>query len=153
MQPTRFLSAGGNHTCAIAPPETYCWGANAQGQLGDNSTANHSSPVFVVSSRFSFDAVDAGGNHTCALAADKTAYCWGSNPFGQLGTGTVELSIPKPTQVRGGVVFESISLGSNHTCGVDINGQGYCWGLGDDGALGNDLLKRSSEPALVTLPK
>jgi len=34
-------------------------------------------------------AIATGGNHTCA-ATSVTIGCWGSNHFGQLGTGTTE---------------------------------------------------------------
>jgi hypothetical protein len=28
------------------------------------------------------------GNHTCAELSDRTARCWGSNEFGEIGDGT-----------------------------------------------------------------
>ena len=34
------------------------------------------------------DTLVAGGQHTCGLTVDGTAYCWGYNAFGQLGTAT-----------------------------------------------------------------
>src|SRR5216110_2256484 len=33
-----------------------------------------------------FTTVSAGRFHTCGLATDSTAYCWGSNGWGQLGS-------------------------------------------------------------------
>jgi alpha-tubulin suppressor-like RCC1 family protein/uncharacterized protein YjdB/pimeloyl-ACP methyl ester carboxylesterase len=40
-------SPGGNHTCGITTSDTYCWGLNGTGQLGDGTTANRNLPVQV----------------------------------------------------------------------------------------------------------
>jgi hypothetical protein len=42
------LAAGEEHTCGVTwSGETYCWGANGFGQLGDGSQADHDEPVRV----------------------------------------------------------------------------------------------------------
>jgi alpha-tubulin suppressor-like RCC1 family protein len=42
------LRPGGEHVCGItADHRVLCWGNNASGQLGDNSTTNRSTPVVV----------------------------------------------------------------------------------------------------------
>ena len=41
------ITAGSYHTCAVADGKAYCWGYNADGQLGNNSTTDSTVPVAV----------------------------------------------------------------------------------------------------------
>ncbi|WP_438031177.1 hypothetical protein [Sorangium sp. So ce233] len=34
--------------------------------------------------------MSGGGGHTCALRDDGSTWCWGWNPYGQVGDGTRE---------------------------------------------------------------
>ena len=83
------ISAGGNHTCAISTDgNTYCWGVNQFGELGDGTNTNRSSPT-LVSGGLGFESVSVGGLHTCARTKDLgIVYCWGNNGQGQLGNAT-----------------------------------------------------------------
>lgn len=75
-----------------------CWGTNVLGQLGDNQSSGTSSanPVMVLGISNAERILDmtAGANHTCYLKSPATSgnpnqvFCWGSNEFGQLGSGT-----------------------------------------------------------------
>lgn len=33
------------------------------------------------------------GAHACALGVDRVVWCWGRNAYGQLGTGTTDISL------------------------------------------------------------
>jgi alpha-tubulin suppressor-like RCC1 family protein len=132
------ITGGGSHTCALTADGTaYCWGSNASGQLGDNSTTQRMAPV-PVATELRFEALDAGANHTCGLTSDGTAYCWGRNDRGQLGDGTTA-NRSAPVAVSDGIAFQAITAGGfevGHTCGVMAGGAAYCWGDNEQGQLG-----------------
>jgi alpha-tubulin suppressor-like RCC1 family protein len=147
------LSAGSNHVCArTSGQELYCWGSNSNGQLGDGTTTNRSTPVAVAGGHF-FNMVSAGSEHTCGVVADLTgqpAYCWGWNPYGQLGDGTTT-SRTVPTAVTGGHQFALVSAGGNgFTCGLLTSYvAAYCWGINNVGQLGNGTTNASLAPVMV----
>ena len=157
------LAAGGStpfHTCAIAAGGiAYCWGANQWGQLGTTAGAGTdktwATPV-QVSGELRFPEIATGFTHTCALTSSGTAYCWGGNTVGQLGTGKGGLVRdnpfdfqPEPSAVAGGISFATISLGSVHACGMSRTGVLYCWGAGFDGQLGRGAHASSNVPVKV----
>lgn len=60
------ITAGSNHTCALLKSGGMkCWGSNANGQLGDNSTIQRSTAVDVIGLANGVAAIAAGGAHTC----------------------------------------------------------------------------------------
>jgi alpha-tubulin suppressor-like RCC1 family protein len=141
------LAGGGAHTCGLTSDgSAYCWGSNASGQLGDNSTTNREAPV-PVATGLKFASIDAGAQHTCGLTNDGTAYCWGRNNRGQLGDGTTtDRSVP--VAVTGGHTFQLIAAGgfapagafsNGHTCALTSSGTAYCWGDNERGQLGNGM--------------
>ena len=92
------IAAGFFFTCALSTTGTvYCWGLNADGELGNNSTTNSSVPVAVHTSgvlagvTVTQITADSGYN-ACALGNTGAAYCWGRNTDGQLGNNTLTSS-------------------------------------------------------------
>ena len=81
--------------------------------------------------------IAVGNSHSCALSTTGSVYCWGGNTFGQLGNGTLVTSPSPVPALMGGVSFVSLTAGGNHTCGLTQAGSAYCWGLGNNGELGD----------------
>ncbi len=133
------IDAGTNHTCAVASTgAAYCWGAGAQGQLGNGSTATSAAPVKVTGTgaNLPLDTISAGLGHTCA-SSNGSIYCWGDNAQGQLGLGdTARRTTPIRVEplVNWGTV--SLTTGDAHTCALTHNRYVYCWGSNDSGQLG-----------------
>jgi prepilin-type N-terminal cleavage/methylation domain-containing protein len=146
------VSAGLNNGCAISLGKIYCWGNNAQGQLGNGTASGTVStkPVAVdmsgALSGKTVTAIASGYAHNCALASGAI-YCWGYNAAGQLGDGSnTQRNSPVQVNTSGvlnGKTITSISAGRNVTCAVASN-QAYCWGENQYGQLGNNSAPTAS---------
>ena len=134
-QPTRLPSAlawmqttpGATHNCALTTTGTaYCWGFNAQGELGDNTTINHFAPQQVAGG-FTFTAISAGRTHECGVASDASAFCWGSNASGEIGDNTTTNRLA-PTAVSGASKWLTVAAGQGFSCGLTDKAIANCWG-------------------------
>lgn len=155
----KSISAGYYHTCVLASDNlVYCWGYNAYGQLGNNSTTTSKVPVAVtmtgVLAGKTIKSISVGYYHTCAIASDNLAYCWGYNPYGGLGNNTiVNSSVPVAVDMTGvllGKTIKSISASNlYHTCAIASDDLPYCWGYNNNGQLGNNTVVDSPVPVAV----
>lgn len=132
------IAGGGLFTCGLTTGGgVKCWGYNADGELGNNSTTDSPIPVNVSGLSSGVSAIAAGEYHSCALmAADGSVKCWGYNGDGQLGDGT-DINRLIPVAVVGlSAPAIAISAGGNHTCAILNDGTMECWGDNSEGQLG-----------------
>ena len=130
------VGAGNLHACGLtATGDTYCWGFNDFGQLGDGTTTGSLTPV-LVSGGIRFSSISTNGGHTCGVTSVGDAYCWGENFRGQLGDGTT-INRLTPVLVSGGLSFALVSAAFSETCGLTVGGDAYCWGDNFSGQLGD----------------
>jgi alpha-tubulin suppressor-like RCC1 family protein len=148
------IDAGYAGTCGLtATGVAYCWGQNMTGALG-NGTIDVSDPVVMnpipvpVSGGLTFAQISAAGLHACGLTTVGTAYCWGSNDYGEGGNAALG-NLLVPTRVDGGRVFVQLATGWYHSCGRTAAGAVYCWGNNSRGELGNGTQTPSTTPVLV----
>jgi len=143
------------HTCAIANAgRVYCWGGAGLGQSGSPGSGNpkkHIEPKLVGGLPGVALQVEVGISHSCALLNDagtKKVYCWGNNEMGQLGANRKYDDSPdgtrwtyKPMQVDYGLPagekIVSLSAGANRGCVIMTNKRSYCWGLNNEGQIGD----------------
>ena len=134
----------------------WAWGLNSNGQLGNGTITNSSTPV-QVSGLTNVVAIAGGGAHSLALKSDGTVWAWGLNSNGQLGNGTTTDS-HTPVQVEGpggtgdlmGVV--AIAGGSDHSLALKSDGTAWAWGYNSNGELGNNSTTGSNTPVQVEGP-
>ncbi|HMO45235.1 MAG TPA: hypothetical protein PKB14_04320 [Rubrivivax sp.] len=142
--------AGWSHSCAMTSAGgVECWGSNADGQLGDGSTTDSSSPVMVIGLGGSAAAISTGRGYTCTLTHAGGVKCWGWNGYGQLGNGSRTRSA-MPADViglRSGVI--AIAGGAYHSCALTGAGGVKCWGSNSSGELGNGGAADSATPTDV----
>src|SRR5690606_36322020 len=85
-----IVTAGDAYTLGIKSDGTlWAWGHNGEGQLGDGTTTNRTSPV-QMGNAHDWTSVGVGGlgAHNLVLKSDGTLWTWGKNSAGQLGDGT-----------------------------------------------------------------
>jgi alpha-tubulin suppressor-like RCC1 family protein len=112
-------SAGHQHSLGVKQDGTaWAWGNNGCGRLGDNTVISKISPVSVVGGFTDWCRVSAGCFHSIAVKQDGTAWAWGLNSSGQLGSdNTVARS--SPVSVVGGFNdWCQVSAGSAHSLAV-----------------------------------
>ena len=138
-----------------------CWGASANGQLGNGGTSSNlkSPPASAINlgTGRTAKAITGGESHFCAILDDDSIKCWGNGFNGKLGTGTTSHR-STPTSTSGsfatGRYAVAIDAGYDHTCAILDNGQLTCWGSDSDGQLGNGATtgtKSSIQSTTVTL--
>ena len=97
-----MVTAGLRHACGVTVDgDAYCWGRNSIGELGSGELITNSSVPVLVAGGVRFRAVSAGDRHTCGEGTDGELYCWGSNAWGQLGTGDTHLWLEPARVVTG----------------------------------------------------
>ena len=75
--PVVDVAAGGANSCAInAARDLYCWGANANGEIGINNRTDQRTPQFVLAN---VAEVSIGGFGACARQTSGAVYCWGES--------------------------------------------------------------------------
>ena len=93
----------------------------------------------------------AGGTHSCGVSESGDSYCWGYNIVGQIGSGSTEPIIQySPTPVVGGLLFDQLTAGWRHSCGIEADGSAHCWGNGTRGQLGNGAFSHQTAPVAVS---
>ncbi|MBN2036743.1 MAG: hypothetical protein JW768_08390, partial [Chitinispirillaceae bacterium] len=123
------VSAGSYHTMILKSDGTlWATGYNNYGQLGDNSTSNRLSPVYIMAG---VRAVSAGINHTMIIRNDGRLLGTGYNRYGQLcRADSLNDSTPRlvsTTIIPTGAVVRAVVAGENST--LFLRGD-TLWGAG-----------------------
>lgn len=137
-------SANGNHNVSIKTDGTFwSWGYNLNGQLGDNTTYNRSSPV-QVGALTTWATPTAGGRFSLAVKTDGTLWAWGNGDSGELAQND-RLQKVSPVQVGALTTWSQPVAGWAFSAAIKTDGTLWTWGANNKGQLGqNNRVYRSS---------
>jgi len=128
----------------------WSWGyGGVNGQLGDGTTINKSSPVTVLGGS-NWKYVSAATQSAAAIKTDGTLWTWGNNNSGNLGDGTTINRSSPGTVAGGGTNWKIISGITFCMAGIKTDGSLWTWGQGTNGQLGTGTTSNGrSSPATV----
>ena len=142
------------HVCALTNAgEVWCWGGNAESQLGaasqDQCVANQAvsrgrrgeelGPPPLACARQPMRApisdvvqIAVGRTTSYALTKHGEVYCWGDNEWGQCPTNGHDVvgRIAELSNMAG------IAAGPNYACAWSTEGKAWCWGANSSGHVG-----------------
>ena len=147
------IAAGASHGLALKSDGSavYAWGKNTNGQLGDGTTTQRTSPITVGGlSSYTIVAIDAGQSHSLALTSGGDIFAWGKNDRGQLGDGTTtQRTSPVQVSEPESIDFVAIAAGVDHSLAVDSQGRAWAFGYNNYGHLGDGTFTNRTSPVRV----
>lgn len=138
------IAAGSDASLATRTSSTgtqvWAWGGNADGQLGDGTTADHHTPEHVTGLKTpGIASIAMGDQFAVALGADGSVWGWGKDQFGELGkaTGPSGPVLSPAETVGAGSGITRLSAGNAHVLALKSDGTVLAWGLNSEGQLGD----------------
>ncbi len=122
----------------LITPELWVWGRGIEGQLGDDTATNKSTPVTTFAGGSNWKQVSGGTYHTAAIKTDGTLWTWGYNANGELGINDTTSRSTPVTTFAGGTNWKQVSGGGYHTAAIKTDGTLWTWGYNLYGQLGTN---------------
>ena len=140
------VSAGYRHVAAIKTDGTlWTWGNCNNGQLGNATLTDTSTPVTTFAGGNNWKQVSAGYRHIAAIKTDGTLWTWGNGGNGRLGNAQITDRSTPVTTFAGGANWKQVSCGGLHTSAIKTDGTLWTWGSAVGAQLGtNDGTSRST---------
>lgn len=155
-------AGGGTNWCGIATGDRHIggvktdgtlwtWGANSQGQLGDNSTTSRSSPGTTAGGGSNWCFLSGGDNHSIGIKTDGTLWTWGMGSSGQLGENSTTTRSSPGTTIGGGTNWCTACAGNSNSFGIKTDGTLWVWGSQASGWLGDYVCALTARSSPVTI--
>lgn len=146
------IAAGSAFSLALKADGTvWAWGSNQNLILGLPAETLSSTAPVKIGGLTDITAISAGSFHVLALQRDGTAWAWGYNFFGQLGSGDASgFGSFGVRRVSGLTSVTQISGGTQHSLALKSDGTVWAWGYNGDGELGVGTTTSSNVPVQVS---
>jgi alpha-tubulin suppressor-like RCC1 family protein len=148
---TQIAAASYTGFALLSGGSVRAWGNNANGQVGDGSTTQRSTPV-PVSGLSGVTQVAGGAETGYALSSDGSVRAWGANNVGQVGDGSTTQRLT-PVQVSGLTAGVTQVVGGADTgYALLSDGSVRAWGSNGRGQVGDGSTTNRPAPVSVSLP-
>jgi alpha-tubulin suppressor-like RCC1 family protein len=152
-----LIACGAMHSIVLCDNgSAYSFGLNYRGQLGLGQTQRHQAIPWQVKLPSEKKATFAacGLEHSIIVCDDGSAYSFGLNDRGQLGSGDrhKQVALPQKVKLPPGKGGSSAACGREHSIIVCDDGSAYSFGSNDYGQLGSGDTHKQSLPQRVKLP-
>jgi len=147
-------SATAPGAAAVKPGESIiAWGASPNGELGNGTTTDSSTPVFAkVPRRFRYTTVRSSLT-SVALTTTGRVYGWGNNNADQIGDGTTTNRLtPVRATSLSGVKVTAVRESALFTMALTSAGRVLIWGMNTDGELGDGTTTDRLAPVRPRIP-
>jgi alpha-tubulin suppressor-like RCC1 family protein len=151
------LAGGATHACAFTlEHRLLCWGTDVYGQLGNGEIPKTKRPFFPTPQAVSYEfselrSLDLGTEETLAVDGNGELYAWGDQRWGLRGVAPAPNPKPHRVPLPGRAV--EIRANETHRCTLLEDDSVWCWGNGENYALGNGSDENHTEPVRVVFPK
>lgn len=119
------------------------WGYNGDYNLGIGDNIDYNAPTDIPAAGENNISISVGYGHSLVLKDDGTAWGWGDNESGAVGSITGNSVEAIPAQIGQNNDWLGIIAGSFSSAGIKADGTLWTWGYNSNGNLGNG--NRSSE--------
>ena len=143
------VAAGNAHSLFIQEDGSlWAMGLNQNGQLGDGTFIERTTPVQIVAN--GVIAVAAGAFHSIFIKSDGSLWAMGNNSNGQLGNGTfTQSNIPVAVVGSGTSGVATVVAGQSHTLFLKTDGSAWSMGNNSFGQLGDSTSTSKSTPVAI----
>lgn len=132
------VSTAINRSCVLAEGRPYCWFLDEPELI----------PPGELPAGAKLLALRINDDFSCAAADDGEIYCFGTASGRRFGAGASDFVSNSPltrvsrAHLPANVRFQDVTVGgiAGASCGLGSDGWAYCWGSGEDGAVGDGEL-------------
>jgi len=137
------VSSARTGACALdVAGAAYCWGSNTFGRLGNGTrrTLTHTYRPVRVNAPAAFEEIGAGNHFACGRTGGGEVWCWGAHLGALLGHGRTDVEHEvEPVRVDFAGRAEALTVGMQHACILDEEGNAHCWGANHVHQLGSGM--------------